>query len=80
MINLLFTIRDSVAEHFGPIFQAVNTGVAMRNFRNILKDVPEYDRDAYEVYQVGQFDDESGEILYNRPKPIVVEEVSDADV
>lgn len=80
MKYFLFTIRDQVAEHYGPLFQAVNTGVAMRNFRQLMKDVPEYDRDAYYLCTVGAFDDESGEVLYHKPEPVIVEDDNHADV
>lgn len=80
MRYFLFSIKDKVAEHFGPVFQAVNTGVALRNFRQLMKDVPEYDRDAYEVFELGEFDDVSGEILYHKPSFVMVEDDSHADV
>jgi len=80
MKYFLFTIRDKVAEHYGPLFQAVNSGVALRNFRQLMKDVPEYDRDAYELHVVGVFDDDNAEILYHKPEVVIVEDDNHADV
>jgi hypothetical protein len=37
MIYRLYTVFDKVAEEAGPIFQAKNDGVALRNFGSILQ-------------------------------------------
>ena len=68
----LYTIRDCVAEQCGPVFQAVNDGVALRNVRAMMDKVPDYDRDAYKMFRLGVFDDEKCEIYYDQK----VEEVS----
>lgn len=49
----LYSVYDKVAEQAGPIFQAVNDGVALRQFKNVLKgvDAP----DDFELRRIGRF-------------------------
>lgn len=66
----LYSIKDVVAEEFGPVFEAVNNGVAIRNFSNVLKET-KYPED-YELYKLGNYDESTGEIIpefYNVEKP-----------
>lgn len=56
MKTILYTIYDLVAEEAGPVFEAVNDGVAMRNFRNLLKEIPAYQHGDYRIYRLGSFD------------------------
>lgn len=56
MKTILYTIFDRVAEEAGPVFEAVNDGVAMRNFWNLLKEVPAYQHGDYRLYRLGFFD------------------------
>lgn len=66
----LYSIKDVVADEFGPIYEAVNDGVAIRNFSKILQEVT-YPED-FELYKVGEFDVKTGEIMpcmYNVEKP-----------
>lgn len=74
MVFKLYTVYDKVAQHYGPIFQAVNSGVAMRNFRNLLKEVTPIDRDAYVLREVGEFDDETAIIDSENPTDVMVED------
>ena len=48
---------------YGPIFEARNRGVAIRNYFNLLRKVAEWDRDAYELVQVGFWDAENGVLV-----------------
>lgn len=55
----LYAIYDCVAEQGGPIFSAVNDGVAIRQYRAVLQQVSPVDRDAYRLYLVGRYDQDS---------------------
>lgn len=59
MMNL-YSIRDQVAEQFGPVFVAINDGVATRQFADVLKNI-EYPAE-YDLYILGKFDFEDGRI------------------
>lgn len=56
----LYSVKDQVAEKFGPVFTAVNDGVAVRQFTGILKQVDYVGE--YDLYCVSEFDDETGSI------------------
>lgn len=65
MFQGLYSIVDTVAEEFGPIFHAKNDGVAIRNYRNFLKDNPTVNPLEVELVKVGEFNTaaDSGEIF-----------------
>ena len=56
----LYSVKDQVAEKFGPVFMAVNDGVAVRQFTGLLKQVDYVGE--YDLYCVAEFDDEHGSI------------------
>lgn len=51
----LYTIFDRVAEEAGPTFNAVNDGIALRNFQNLMEKVPPIQKQEYRLYKVGTF-------------------------
>jgi len=54
----LYVIRDVTADDVGPVYQAKNEGVALRQYRNVLKDLnPNISRDEFELWRVGYFTD-----------------------
>jgi hypothetical protein len=57
VIHQLYCVYDRVAELAGPVFQAVNDGVARRAAMQMLGKVPEYDRDSFSLRSLGSFDD-----------------------
>jgi len=65
----LYTILDRTAEQYGPVFQAVNDGVATRQFIQLMSKVVPWDRDAYRLHFIAEFDDKSGLVF---GEPIVV--------
>ena len=67
----LYSVKDVVAEEFGPVFMAVNDGVALRSFGKLLKDVPEPQE--YELYSVGVFKPDSGRIITLGDEPRKIE-------
>lgn len=58
MLYNLYTIYDRTAQQAGPVFCAINDGIAVRSARHTLSDVAWYDLDAYGLYKVGTFDTE----------------------
>lgn len=54
MILNLYTIYDRTAEEAGPVFQAVNDGVARRNYRNL--GIPADLENEYELRCIGIID------------------------
>lgn len=52
----LYSIYDRVAEEGGPVFCAVNDGVAIRQYRALLQEVVPVDRDAFQLFLVGEYD------------------------
>lgn len=57
-----YGVYDSVAEEFGPLFQAKNDGTAMRIFNRIVDSSEEQDKSCYKLIRKFTFDTESGQI------------------
>jgi len=55
MKTSVYVIFDRVAEESGPLFEAVNDGIALRNFKNVLENVPSYQRGDYRLFKVGEY-------------------------
>lgn len=66
----MYVIYDKVAEEAGPIFQAVNNGVALRQAVNVLKPLPVSLRDEYQLVKVAEFETKDMQI-YILPPEIV---------
>lgn len=56
-MKLLYVIYDRTAEEAGPLFEAPNDGVALRNYRNVMDKVPGYQRADYRLYKLGSLDE-----------------------
>lgn len=56
MHQRLYAILDKVAEEAGPVFVAANDGVAIRQFRNLSRDIPSFEKDAYVLCYLGNYD------------------------
>ena len=54
----LYVVRDVVAEQCGPVFEAVNDAVAMRQYRAIVKDC---DPAEYQLIRIGRVDRANGQ-------------------
>lgn len=59
--DLLYTIRDRLAEQYGPPFTAVNDAVAVRQYWNIVRN-SRLDPNDYELFCVGGFDKYTGKL------------------
>lgn len=66
----LYVIYDKTAEEAGPIFQAVNNGVALRQVVNVLKPLPASLRDEYKLVKVGEFDTLTMKVCVCNPEEI----------
>lgn len=59
----LYSVKDTVADDFGPVFQAKNDGVAFRQLRNMFKTSGVINPNEYELWCVCKiFDDMSIEV------------------
>lgn len=47
----LYAIYDTVAEEFGPLYQAINDGVALRNYFNFMVNIDF--KDDYQLHHIG---------------------------
>lgn len=55
----IYTICDNVAGQSGPVFQAVNDGVAVRQYRGLLVQNPHLNPDEYTLWCIGEYTDEA---------------------
>lgn len=56
----LYAVYDEVSKEIGPLFEAVNDDVAIRYFRQSMKDV--YSEWDYQLLRVGVFEVKNGEL------------------
>ena len=68
MITNIYTIRDKVAEEVGPLFQAKNDAVAIRQFKQLIKDSE--NPEEYELLCLGDFNDQTIELETSKVKVI----------
>lgn len=66
----LYVIFDKVAEESGPIFQAVNDGIALRQTVQVLKPLPPHVRPEYSLIHVGEFDTKTMDIFVLPPREV----------
>ena len=59
MIFELYTIKDKLAEEYGPTFQAKNRAVADRNYNKMLTE-QNLNPEEYHLEKVGSFDNQTG--------------------
>lgn len=68
----LYVIYDKTAEEAGPVFQAVNTGIALRGAVKSLHGLPKPLREEYALYQVGIIDTKTM-FAAGLPEPIEID-------
>lgn len=59
---IVFTIYDKLARQAGPLATAVNLEVAQRGFNNLMREVPDDNKEDYNMVILGSFDDETLEL------------------
>lgn len=67
----VYSVKDTVANEFGPIWQAVNDGVAKRQFRHILDSTKGVRFDDFELWRLAEFYKDSGEIVVDKPQVVM---------
>jgi len=55
----LYVVYDKIAGECGPVFEAKNDGVAMRQYRHLINENPTVDQDDFSLMKVGKIDKES---------------------
>jgi hypothetical protein len=55
----LYVVYDKIAGECGPVFEAKNDGVAMRQYRHLINENPTVIQDDFSLIQVGTIDKES---------------------
>lgn len=66
MINQIYTIYDRVAEEIGPIVEAKNNSVAIRQWHNIMKNND--NKNQYDLLNIGQINTVTIELeVYEKP-------------
>lgn len=66
MLYKLYSIVDTVAEEYGPLFQAKNDGVAIRNFKQFLSK-NQVDPSEAELWYIADYDSETGKLFDGSP-------------
>lgn len=59
---IVYTVYDKLARQAGPFATAVNLEVAQRGFNNLMREVPDEDKDDYNMVILGSFDNETLEL------------------
>ena len=62
----LYAVYDRVAEA-GPCFLAVNDGVAVRNFRALLRNSQVVAEEEYMLYKLGTYDSKTMKVIGEEP-------------
>lgn len=66
-IQRLYSIHDSVADEFGPVFQSHSEAVAIRQHKMMLLKVQSEFRHEFSLYLVGFYDSKTGKIKAVEP-------------
>ena len=76
----IYTIYDSVAKECGPIYQAKNHDVAVRDFRSLISDTPNVNPLDYDLYCLGEFDTEKCSFVpLEVPSTVPIVNISEED-
>lgn len=67
----VYAILDDAVEETGPLFEAPNDRVALRNFKLLLEKVHEFQHGDYHLFKVGTYD--AGEMKLTACVPFQVE-------
>lgn len=71
MKNGLYVVYDNVAKESGPIFQAKNDDVAVRNFSRMLSDEKVLNPADYNLIRLGWHDTESCDLKIDFSKTVI---------
>lgn len=77
----IYSIKDNVAEQFGPLFEAVNDKVAARSFVQQMSKIDKRYVKDYTLYNLGSYNTKSGELMQDHlPVSVYIYDVSDGYV
>jgi hypothetical protein len=60
----LYVVFDKIAGECGPVFEAKNDAVALRQYRHLVASNPGFVQDDFELMQVGTMDKETAVIAW----------------
>jgi len=66
----VYVIYDKIAEESGPMFEAVNDGIALRQACHVLKPLPPTLVDDYQLVKIGEYDTKDMQIYVLPPQQI----------
>lgn len=66
----VYTIYDTVAGIYGPLFESVNERVAIRNYNTVISKVNEECKADYKLYKIGNFNQKTADFEYFKPELI----------
>lgn len=69
-LNGVYSIFDTVAGVYGPLFEAINERVAIRNYNTVISRVNEDCKADYKLYKLGVFNAKTGDIEVFKPELI----------
>ena len=77
----IYAVKDVVAKEFGPAFSAKNDDVAIRMYWNLVKK-HEVDSKDFELYSMGYYEDNDGDLLAGNfePRKVVTDIQLDGEV
>lgn len=59
----IYSVKDTVAKEFGPVFESKNDDVAKRQFKKLIESNPVEPKE-FELYKVAAFDHDTGIFTY----------------
>lgn len=65
MVKFVYSVQYVPSGEYGPPFVATSHVHAKRIIRSMLKNVDEVDRADFKLFEIGQFDDQTGELYVN---------------
>lgn len=65
----LYSVKDTLAQDFGPLFEAVSHPVALRATKQMLRTVDESSRNDYVLFCVGDYNIVDGSMVFTAYKP-----------
>lgn len=73
-MKTLFTVYDRKSQQYAAPFAEINDGTAIRAMQDVMKNKDHpfaaYPED-YELISLGQFDEQTGEIVVNKPTQVI---------
>lgn len=71
----LYSLKDVVADEYGPVFEAKNDDVAIRVCKQIPQKSPDIVLSDFELYRIGDFDHEKGYFSTEKQAVLVVKNI-----